>query len=1143
MRWSYNPQVAVASSRTRTYSKARSRFPGPAPRSIRACLSLIAATAAVPALAADVTWDNGSGNLSWDTTSLNWTGAAWNNAAGDGAVFGATGAGAISVPGPINVNSISFTVNGYTLNGAGPITFVDGVSTWTTGVINVDAGANAQVNVPLNSAVGFQKIGPGVLELSAPGSYTGVIAVDPRATMTAGLLIGAFGGPLDGGTLRVMNSSVIPASTDIMFGQGYLDIGSNNQTVRNLTFANTNPHKPWDTTLNANNGVVGSGTLRVTGEINVMGQPSGAPISNSIAANVDLGGGTQIVRTGVSGSFGQWAALMFTGVVSNGSLFKTIGYNHNGVQANTDGIGFFNNNTYTGSTVLNGGQCLMAGTNATSSIKLTGAFGAFGATVLNLAGANGSAQGATVIQTFEGATLVLDNNTAIGSAGGNSQPFVPAAQNNDRIRDDVNLQFRSGAMTYRGLAATSASETFGNMDILGGYNPMLLQPNGAGGAVVLTGNNLSIAPRAAMQVQALGAGNVLGGSAQLKFSGTVPAADSTGILRRIVSNTDFLTYNASTGLTPLTTYAPDFTTPGTNVSIAASTAIASSVNINALRSTAGGATTQTIGAGQTLGINSGMIHNTGFGALTFTGGTLDFGPNPGVIFASGAVNLNGPVTGSAGLIHARGTGTYSGDFSGLTGSVDILSGTANINTNTLLSPIHNRNGTLNINVPQTAAGLGAITLGAPETSSDVIGVTPLISISGAGANAVINRDLIVDNGSTNVAGVPLRYNLLPGLSPLSNTTGSQTWSGDITLNTGLRLQGGGASASSTGATNFTGDISGPGRFFIANGRADFSGNYSNAGGFLIGDQGFSAKVLFTGVGSGNGSMLISGGNSNTMSYVAGGLQSGPISVWNSSNATAPQIIPLNDSTINNQIILGIGPKPGEEGDAIANVDAGITAEWAGPISGFSPLTKTGTGILVLSSSSSTHSGPVAVSAGTLRVNGTLPSSSVSVASGATLGGTGALSGNVTVNSGGTIAPGNGIGTATTGNISILGTLDAEIDLNNGGSALADLLNVSGNVTLGGDLKLNMLNAPTSYAGGTYLLAFNDGTDAVTGTFAAITGLPTDFFATVDYAFLGTDSLGRIGTGNDIAVSVVPEPVSLGLLALAAPLLGRRRRVV
>src|SRR5688572_4863713 len=90
----------------------------------RVTLAAIAASSGAASLrAADVSWDNGSGNFAWDTTSLNWAGAAWNNAAGDGAVFGPAGAGAIDLPGPINVNSMNFTAGGYTLNGSGPFTF------------------------------------------------------------------------------------------------------------------------------------------------------------------------------------------------------------------------------------------------------------------------------------------------------------------------------------------------------------------------------------------------------------------------------------------------------------------------------------------------------------------------------------------------------------------------------------------------------------------------------------------------------------------------------------------------------------------------------------------------------------------------------------------------------------------------------------------------------------------------------------------------------------------------------------------------------------------------------------------------------------------------------------------------------------
>ena len=101
----------------------------------------------------------------------------------------------------------------------------------------------------------------------------------------------------------------------------------------------------------------------------------------------------------------------------------------------------------------------------------------------------------------------------------------------------------------------------------------------------------------------------------------------------MASTTDFLTYNGTTGLTPFTGYATDFSTPGTNVAVTAASTVASSVNINALKRT--GTFTTTIGAGQTLGITSGMnLQASGTG--TFTGGTIAFGSNPGVFFAGSA---------------------------------------------------------------------------------------------------------------------------------------------------------------------------------------------------------------------------------------------------------------------------------------------------------------------------------------------------------------------------------------------------------------------------------------------------------------------------------------------------------------------------
>jgi hypothetical protein len=109
---------------------------------------------------------------------------------------------------------------------------------------------------------------------------------------------------------------------------------------------------------------------------------------------------------------------------------------------------------------------------------------------------------------------------------------------------------------------------------------------------------------------------------------------------------------------------------------------------------------------------------------------------------------------------------------------------------------------------------------------------------------------------------------------------------------------------------------------------------------------------------------------------------------------------------------------------------------------------------------------------------------------------------------------------------------------------ADLLNVTGTVSLSGaNLELPLQNLPTdNFVNGTILLVANDASDLVTGSFEAITGLSGGYTATIDYAYAGTDMLGRIGDGNDIAVTLLPEPTTVLLLGvIAAGQLARRRR--
>lgn len=176
----------------------------------------------------------------------------------------------------------------------------------------------------------------------------------------------------------------------------------------------------------------------------------------------------------------------------------------------------------------------------------------------------------------------------------------------------------------------------------------------------------------------------------------------------------------------------------------------------------------------------------------------------------------------------------------------------------------------------------------------------------------------------------------------------------------------------------------------------------------------------------------------------------------------------------------------------------------------------------------TYTGATSLSSGTLFVNGSLANTSgVSVAGGATLGGSGSIASSVTIASNGILAPGTSIESLDVASATIGGTLAIEYDGSAGGTV--DLLNVTGLLDISGSsLSFSQLGAAANDAA--YVFA-TYGT--LNGTFAAekITGLPTSFPYFIDYNYLG---------GNQIAL-VIPEPTaalvaSLGLI----PLLRRRR---
>ena len=160
-------------------------------------------------------------------------------------------------------------------------------------------------------------------------------------------------------------------------------------------------------------------------------------------------------------------------------------------------------------------------------------------------------------------------------------------------------------------------------------------------------------------------------------------------------------------------------------------------------------------------------------------------------------------------------------------------------------------------------------------------------------------------------------------------------------------------------------------------------------------------------------------------------------------------------------------------DATGNAAADLTISGAGsihnPDTGTTSFTKAGAGTMVLANSN-TYTGTTTVSAGTLRVNGAITASAVTVQNSATLDGTGTLGGTVAVQAGGTLAPGaGGIGTLTINNtLGLVGTTAMEIS-KSGATLTADRVTGVTTLTYGGTLLVSNVGPDALLAGHSFQL--------------------------------------------------------------------------
>jgi fibronectin-binding autotransporter adhesin len=311
--------------------------------------------------------------------------------------------------------------------------------------------------------------------------------------------------------------------------------------------------------------------------------------------------------------------------------------------------------------------------------------------------------------------------------------------------------------------------------------------------------------------------------------------------------------------------------------------------------------------------------------------------------------------------------------------------------------------------------------------------------------------LLIDGGTVNVIS-----NLSLGDNALANSTvNARMDAGRLTVGGALIV-----GLNNTGRWSIM-DVNG-GTLTVNDATTGISVGSSQAGNaiLLVQDGGVATTPRISlGQGANIGTSVISLSSGGTLYLGSGGI------VQVSTNiATA---IRLSDGTLGAADDWSSAVSMTVSGVTIQAADSGSTPHnitLSGALSG-STFTKTGAGVLTLSSTNNSYADGATVNAGTLLVNGSV-ASGVNVNSGGTLGGSGTINGSVSIADGATLSPGASPGTLTiNGNLGLNDTSILAYEL----GASSDLTVVNGDLTLDG--VVNVTNSGGLGNGNYTLIAY------------------------------------------------------------------------
>ncbi|AWM86723.1 autotransporter domain-containing protein [Microvirga sp. 17 mud 1-3] len=974
-------------------------------------------------------------------------------------------------------------------------------ATGTGNVLAFGGPTNASFNTALLGSGGqyvgfdfFEKTGTGTLTLFGNNTYSGVTTVN-QGTLRAG----SAGSMSAASAMTVAAGAVVDLAgfdqeIGSLVGAGNILLGTGT-----LTTSRNGSSTTFSGNISGTGGLIkqGTGTLTLTGASTFSGGTALSAGTLAVGHSAALGTGALNMASGTTlqaTAAGLTPANPITlasgiGTINDqGNLMTlsgTISGNGGLTKRGPGTLTLTGVNTYLGGTTVSGGSLAANGTGTLGSgpVNVNGGF-------LQLR--NGFDASGMVFSTANGYTYFLGTSNAgtatlTANAGG-----VTSFQEGSNAGNSVVTTNAGGLTEFFGWSTGGNARLINNaggvVDFSGSFGPAFDRKLTAGsiegnGTFRLGANELTVGANGrsttvAGVIQDGGMGGGIGGSLTKSGTGTLTLSGE----------------NTYTGLTTIQAGTLQIGSGGTSGNLAGDVANQATLAFN--RSDAWSFAGDISGSGRVLKQGIGTLTLTGAGSYSgetvVSAGTLASG-------AAGAFSALSDFTVDAGATLAVTTGDEAvGSLSGA-GTVTIAGGAS-----------------LTTGLSDKATTFAGSFLGAGSLAID--GTATAMTLTG---NSEIGGNLdICSCGDVNLRGsFKAHGDVMVAGGTLTVEQGGHLDGGSVQgIGTLTLADGGRVTTPQFAWIGGTVTITGAGSLLsadmaqVSGGIGDLDFNILNGGRMTT--TGDMALLAMTGYGNvsvrGAGSRLDVGGTLAVGDSTIGVPDVDVLTLADGGRVSAGTIIVGTDGALR----VGTGGAGGilstsrlvNDGTLAFNHTDALTFD--APIEGGGSLLKSGSGRLALTGTS-TLTGPTYVQAGQLAVNGSLASSPVTV-TGGTLSGTGTV-GRLSLQSGGTVAPGNSIGT-----LNVAGPLSfgpgsfyaVEID----GAGRSDRIAVTGTATLnGGTVQILPDQGINFLADHAYTILTAQG--GRTGTFAGT--------QSTDFAFI-TPTLGY--TADAVTLTMVRKTV-------------------